>query len=150
MHESPYEESFTPDMMKLIAQSQAELFEYADIKGLDMHVFIREYMKSTFCNQEMDSDCSYFHFKPDTVLYAYVEKECSLTMKGESENICNPGWVGWMYRMLVYKLDIASSEIVDVITPERLDELAISYELFDSEDAVREVAKIAKEIIERC
>jgi len=141
MHESPYEESFTPDMMKLIAQSQAELFEYADKKGLDMHVFIKEYMKSTFCNQEMDADCSYFHFKPDTVLYSYVEKECSLAMEGESENICNPGWVGWMYRMLVYKLDIPSKELVEKITPEELDSMFYAYELWDGDEAVSQIAK---------
>ena len=56
-----YSSSMTPLLMNIIATKQGELFEYAENKGHNMTNFITQYMLSNFCNQEMDSDYSYFY-----------------------------------------------------------------------------------------
>ncbi len=70
-----YEEYFSPAMADYVADTQGAIFQYAADHGWDMPDFIIKYMNSRFCNQEMDSMDSYFHYKPDTVCVSYLENE---------------------------------------------------------------------------
>lgn len=133
-----YSDSFTPEMMEMIAREQAEIFELAEEKGYDMNDFSYKYMNCDFCNREMDSQCSFFHFKPCEVCMAYIEKECRF-IPAKEESFYNAGWVGFIYRHLVFTTGISSREIVEKIPPKELDDLYFSYELYETEDTVRKI-----------
>ena len=130
----------TPTLMNIIANEQGEIFEFAEKKGYNMNSFILQYMSSDFCNNEMDSDYSFFHLKPAEVCFPYIEKEVSY-LSSSSETINEAMWVGKMYRLLVFKLGISSNKLVKLISPKELDNMAVTYDLYDTEDAVSEIAK---------
>ena len=46
-----------------------------------------------------------------------------------------------MYRMLVFKIDIPSCELVEKITPEELDDMFYAFEMQNCDDSVEEIAK---------
>ena len=92
-----YSNSMTPLLMNIIASKQGEIFEYAEEKGHNMNNFIIQYMLSSFCNNEMDSDYSYFHMKMPEINYSYVIKEIP-EVHEDSEVFVNVAWIGAIYR----------------------------------------------------
>lgn len=135
-----YFNSLSKDMMDMIAQEQAEIFEYAESQGYDMDDFIYKYMNSDFCNREMDSECSFFHFKPSEVCFPYIKKECNL-IKSESKEYNDVGWIGMIYRYLVYKLNVPSRELILLIPPRELDKMVYKYELWNTDEAIDAIIK---------
>lgn len=105
-----------------------------------MDYFIYKYMNSDFCNREMDSECSFFHFQPSEVCFSYIEKECNL-IKSESKEYNDVGWIGMIYRYLVYKLNIPSRELTLLIPPRELDKMVYKYELWNTDEAIDAIAK---------
>ncbi len=124
-----------------IAQTQAETFEYAQNKGYDMEEFVNGYMNSDFCNREMDSEYSYFHYKPDTVCLAYVKKELSIQPSDEGTKLADPWWVGSVYRYISILTGIHSREVVKLLPCALMDDLSASYETMEDEDAARDIVK---------
>lgn len=139
-----YSNSITPLLMNIIATKQGELFEYAENKGHNMTNFITQYMLSNFCNQEMDSDYSYFHLKMPEVCYSYVINEIC-EVHNDSKGFINAAWVGQIYRYLVFLTGIHSRDIVNMISPADLDDMALVYETTSVEDAAEKIVKLLKE-----
>lgn len=135
-----YLDSFSKPMMDMIATEQGQIFEYAKSKGYDIDDFIVQYMNSAFCNREMDSECSFFHFKPAEVCFPYIEKECNLK-KAASEEYNDVGWTGMMYRYLVYKLNIPSYKLISILPPKELDSMVYAYELVNTDEAINQIAQ---------
>lgn len=138
-----YSECFTSSMMSDIADTQREIFEYAEKNGYEMEQFAYLYMTSDFCNKEMDSEYSYFHHKGGTtclpeVEYEYKNEKQQPLPKGKSR-LNNAGWVGAMYRYLVFELDGSSKNIVRLLHPKDLDNMYYAYELYNIEDAAKEI-----------
>lgn len=133
-----YLDSLSKSMMDMIATEQGQIFEYAESKGYDMNDFIQKYMNSAFCNREMDSECSFFHFKPAEVCFPYIEKECNLkkSVSGEYNDV---GWTGMMYRYLVYKLNISSKKLITILPSKELDNMVYAYELVDTDEAISQI-----------
>ena len=133
-----YSNSLSPTMMYDIAKTQGEVFEYAYQQNYDMSIFIQKYMNSEFCNTEMDSECSYFHFKNAEMCLPYVIKESDCP-KSEKNKDCDYNFIGMIYRYLVFLTEKPSKEIFKIISPEELDDLSISYENFEIEDAAKDI-----------
>lgn len=123
-----------------IAETQEEIFEYAISNGYFMDDFIKKYMSSDFCNREMDSSDSYFHFKTPEVCFSCLKNELHDFKKGEND-FYDVGWVGKMYRYLAYSLEFSSLAVYNLIRPHELDAFAISCELLNEKDAVEEIIK---------
>ncbi len=128
--------------MNIIATKQGELFEYAENKGHNMAGFITQYMLSDFCNKEMDSDYSYFHLKMPEVNYSYVINEIC-EVYDDSKDFINAAWVGAIYRYLVFLTGIHSRDIVTMIAPKELDDMALEYETTSIEAAAEMIVKLA-------
>ncbi len=125
-------------VLECIADTQKEIFEYAASHGYKLDSFIRGYMFSNFCNNEMDSEDSYYHFKTPEVCFSCILDELGDLEKGVN-NYFNPGWTGKMYRYLAYYLKRPSFVIFKLISPKELDNLSISYESFDDEYTVNDI-----------
>ena len=134
----------SPLIMREIAETQGETFAYAGAMGYNTSLFARYYMKSEFCNKEMDSEYSYFHGKTDTVCFSCIEHEIGknkLLKDAGIETLSAPYWVGAIYRYLTLFTGIPSKEIVDIISPEQLDDLSVSYDLYEMEEAAKDIVK---------
>ena len=73
----------------MTANTQGHIFEYASELGYDLEEFVTEYMKSDFCNQEMDSDYSMFQNEVDTACMEVILKEFSkkgITIQSDPEH----------------------------------------------------------------
>lgn len=127
-------------VIERIAETQEEIFEYASSNGYFMDDFIEKYMFSDFCNREMDSQDSYFHFKTPEVCFTYLKAELHDFKKGKND-FYNVGWVGKMYRYLAYFLESSSLAVYNLIPPHELDAFAISCEMINKKDAVEEIIK---------
>lgn len=127
-------------MRDLIAETQGEIFKYAESKGYDMVDYIEKYMRSDFCNREMDSECSYFHFKTAEVCFPYIEKEIG---EGRTTGSLIEGseWVGRIYRYLVFALKMPSKKLIEIIKPKDLDDMYYEYEFDEIEDIIRSLCK---------
>lgn len=132
-------DALSPTMKYDIAKVQGDILQLAADKGYDMKEFIENYMTSDFCNNEMDSDCSFFHFKQAEVCLPYIldEKKCNMC-KDELE--LDYRFIGMTYRFLVYYTGKKSKDIYKLIPPEELDELSFAYETYEIKDAAKEIA----------
>lgn len=100
-------------------------------------------MSSDFCNREMDSEYSFFRLKPAEVCFPYIKKEIIPCLNNEEE-FEDVIWVGMMYRYLVFYLGISSKELIKLISPKALDDVASEYELYNIEDAIKEIGEKIK------
>ena len=123
--------------MDLIAKQQGEIFLYAQQNGYNMEDFIPKYMRSDFCNREMDAECSFFHFKMAESCFPYIQQESHLE-KGP-DGIGDAYWIGMMYRYLVFATGHPSRKILEEIPPSDLDDLGVAYECYSAEDAVKDI-----------
>lgn len=71
--------SLLNDMRKHVeympASTQGHIFQFASESSYDLERFVTEYMKSDFCNREMDSDYSIFQNEVDTACTEVIMKE---------------------------------------------------------------------------
>lgn len=132
-----YAKYFSADMIESVAKTQGDLFYYAARHGYDMDKFIPLYLKSFFCNNEMDSIESYFHWKTEEVLIAELNNEEPVqNLRVDKENtFFDVYWMGEMYRLLVFLTGLSSEEVYDLIDVEAMDKYAVSLELYNKEDA---------------
>lgn len=133
-----YLNSLSPYMMDLIAATQGEIFMHAEDLGYDMNDFITKYMNSDFCNNEMDSECSDFHFKQDTVCVPYIEKEIS-AQKSSENKFNDVRFVGMVYRYLVFMMNISSKKLITLLSPKELDNMAAYYDCYEISDAAKDI-----------
>lgn len=133
-----YSEELSQLIMDEIAKTQTETFIYAESKGYNMDDFITKYMNSDFCNREMDSLDSYYHFKNGTVCLSCLEHETEIS-KEPYDSYVDVGFVGKIYRYLVYALNIPSKDVIHLISPRELDSLAVEYELYNTSDIVKDI-----------
>lgn len=138
---------FSRSMREEVADTQAEIFVYAEKQGYDMESFIEGYMRSDFCNQEMDSVYSYFHCKPDTVCFGYIDKTGMKKITEQNDNpvITDPGWIGSVYRYMVFFSGLSSREIVEMVSPKEMDDFSITYDCWEHEDAAKDILKRLQE-----
>jgi len=133
-----YDKYFSSDMVESIAKTQGALFSFAEQQQYDMSKFIPLYLKSDFCNNEMDAIESYFHWKTEGILMSQIEYEQAIPkISNQNKNLYyDVFWMGIMYRLLVFATGFSSKEIYDIIDAKFMDKYAISLELCDFDDAV--------------
>ena len=138
-----YTKYFSNDMMEDVAETQADLFAWAEQQQYDMENFIPLYLRSDFCNREMDSIDSYFHWKTEAVLMPYLETEQVFPkLPYPKENkFFDVYWMGKMYRMLVFATGLSSREIFGLVDSAAMNRYSIALELHNIEDAVSRIVK---------
>ena len=133
-----YSKYFSYDMMEDVAETQAELFAWAEQQRYDMDSFIPLYLQSDFCNREMDAIDSYFHWKTEAVLMSYLEAEQVFPklLWPKDNKFFDVYWMGKMYRMLVFATGLSSREIFRLVDSEAMNRYSIVLELHNIKDAV--------------
>lgn len=133
-----YNKYFSPDMMASIAKTQGLLFSFAEQQHYDMDVFIPVYLKSYFCNNEIDALESYFHWKTENVLMAQIEHEQAIPKlsKQNQSRYYDVFWMGKMYRLLVFATGFSSEKLYGFVDEDAMDKYAVSLEMYDLEDAL--------------
>ena len=136
-----YSKYFSYDMMEDVAETQADLFAWAEQQRYDMDSFIPLYLQSDFCNREMDAIDSYFHWKTEAVLMSYLEAEQVFPklLRPKDNKFFDVYWMGKMYRMLVFATGLSSREILGLVDSEAMNKYSIALELKNIEDAVSQI-----------
>ena len=96
----------------LKCQTQANLFKLAARKGYDIEFFTNNYLKSEFCQYEMDGAYSSMQFRLAEELMEIVENEIH-PANGETGNECLAAFLGYMYRWLNLNMEINSYELAE-------------------------------------
>ncbi len=137
-----YFEEKDSEVLREIVKTQIEIFELAEEKGYDMESFAVTYMTSDFCNREMDSEWSYYHFKQANVCLPLITGEITKTTSEKADTVlCNPGWVGGIYRYLAAYSGLSSREVVKILPPAELDDLYYTYENCEYEEAAHDIIR---------
>ena len=100
-------------MKKIICDTQGNIFLHTNEMSYDMNLFVPAYMKSYFCEHSMDTLYSRYQMAPAEECLDFILPEIK-TPKIESpqyqSNVMY--WIGYMYRMLYFSLDIKSKDII--------------------------------------
>lgn len=101
-----------------ICEQQQDFFEYTSNLLLDMYNFIPSFMKSDFCNRELDSTYSVFQYADIYDWEDFLKKEISFTPKPFikeriPKNVV--GWIGYTYRYIQIESQISSKILIDKI-----------------------------------
>lgn len=102
------------------ANTQGHIFEYACDHDYDLEDFVTEYMKSDFCNIEMDAEYSAFQNELDCPCMEVIEKEFSeknikIKIDKEHHNRYCAFYVGFVYRYLQLLSGWSSKELIERI-----------------------------------
>lgn len=102
----------------IICRNQKEFFEYASDNMLDLYAFIPAFMKSDFCNREIDSFYSVFQYADILEWEDFVKKEIQFVPNPfVKEKIPKKvaGWIGYTYRYIQIESEIPSRDIIEII-----------------------------------
>ena len=114
---------------RMICNTQGKIFEkYAQqMSPTKFENFVTFYMNSDFCAREMDSSYSWLHLQPALQSMDFIDMEIEkkkLVFSIESVkarmNTDVAWWLGFTYRHLAMKTNLASREIVQKVPVERL------------------------------
>ena len=129
----------------MTASTQGHIFQFASESGYDLERFVTEYMKSDFCNREMDSDYSMFQNEVDTACMEVIMKEFKdkgITIPHDSKQhyqYC-AFYAGFIYRYLQLLSQKPSREVIDMIP---FMDMVMNYYLdhYEYEDAIKMICK---------
>lgn len=132
----------------MTANTQGHIFEYASELDYNLEEFVTEYMKSDFCNQEMDSDYSMFQNEVDTACMEVILKEFSkkgITIQSDPEHhyrFC-AFYTGFVYRYLQLLSRKSSKELISIIP---FSKMAMNYYLdhYEYKDAIKTICEREK------
>lgn len=97
-----------------ICGNQAKLFLYAHSLGLDIEIFIKEFMKSELCKQ-IDSSFSFWQTQPVESIFEFlvINKEISCKInKSQKINLDALEWLGFFYRHWHFLTGESSKQII--------------------------------------
>lgn len=95
-----------------VCRTQGNIYKLAWERGYDLATFSEKYLASEFCNREMDSEYSSFHFGDAREIMEIVEGVTEL-QTGDNAGITgsDAAWAGEMYRWLAIHVEITSKEL---------------------------------------
>ena len=96
-------------------QTQADLYEYIMKDGYDLIDFSDRYLKSKFCNQEMDSVYSVFQREDPLQILDFVLPEIGELKRTGERGYVDPWDLGYIYRYLHFMTGCSSADLVNKI-----------------------------------
>ena len=109
-----------------ICETQGRIYVYMAKKGYDMNMFSDNYLKCSFCKDELDTEYSWYQEETANECAAYYMPEI------EDKLVCYPfgccfdleeaEWIGFAYRQLYLETGIYSSELSDIVPFEEMRE----------------------------
>ena len=127
-------------VIRLIAETQGEIYQLAYDLGYDVEEFSKEYLKSDFCKYEMDSIYSKYQTEfanecLDLVIYEFEQKNINIAKRTEDIHY-SPNWIGMMYRYLFFSLKTLSYNLPKKVPFAELAEICIDLEECTIEECV--------------
>ena len=125
-------------VQSFIEFNQGQLFSLALSKGLDIFVFIKEYMHSDICRR-IDSYYSYWQSQsPETVLEALIINKEISAKKNEKQNINKDAveWLGYFYRKWHYITGESSKSIYKFLNPKEGIKSWYTYHQLDENEVI--------------
>ena len=103
-------------MENIICETQGNIFKCANEWKLDMDVFVPKYMKSRFCEKNMDTIYSPFQMADGEECLDFILSEIDVPeLKKPKYNMVIAEWVGYTYRQMYYALGKSSKEIIEKV-----------------------------------
>lgn len=128
-----------------ICSRQGEIYEYAVQKGYDLESFSNLYLKSDFCNKEMDSDYSKYHsaYYKEAIWCFMPELEGKIKLCNEKKS----EWafaedVGFMYRLLHILTNVPSRELCEIIPFDYILNKASSFDHYGFENCALDIMEM--------
>lgn len=127
-------------VIRLIAETQGEIYQLAYDLGYDVEEFSKEYLKSDFCKYEMDSIYSKYQTEfanecLDLVLYEFEQKNIIISKRTKDVHY-SPNWIGMIYRYLFFSLKTLSYNLPEKVPFTELAEICIDLEDCTIEECV--------------
>ncbi|MBR3721577.1 MAG: hypothetical protein IKN12_02335 [Selenomonadaceae bacterium] len=98
----------------IICETQGEIFKCANEMKLDMDIFVPKYMKSRFCEKNMDTIYSYYQMIDGEISLYYILQEIEVPILKEAKyNSVVMDWIGFIYRRIYYAAKKNSKEIIE-------------------------------------
>lgn len=108
--------SLSSKMKEVICETQGDIFRCSSEMKLDMNIFIPNYMKSRFCDKNMDTIYSPFQMADAEECLDFILKEIEAPkLEIPIYNSSVIEWVGYMYRYLYFGLKLTSREIIESV-----------------------------------
>ena len=124
----------------LICETQGKIYRTACFK-YDMPCFSTMYLKSKFCESEMDTMYSTWHYQDEDVILEMIEYELGLTKSSKPQMYEDEAfWVGYMYRYLYYITELTSKELAEIIPYDEMVRFIRLCEDFEIEDMAEYIA----------
>ena len=129
-----------------ICMTQGDIYEMAARKKYDMKQFSDIYMKSDFCNREMDAVDSRFHVEHPRRCLSELFRRSPEPDQGNTEPFPEDEayWIGDMYRRIAIDKKIKSRELVDLIPFSMMRAAYPGMHTISDEDAVERLTKNLK------
>ena len=125
-----------------ICETQGKIFEYAVSNNYNLKVFAEKYMQSKFCNNEMDSVYSRFHFAyyKEAVWTFFPEIEESLELSnGVNEDGVFAEDIGFMYRLLHILSSVPSKALFHRVPFEYIIKESYNFQHYGFENCAYEI-----------
>jgi len=101
--------------VRMVANSQGELFEHYAEQQVNMEEFIPAFLKSEFCNKCLDAAWDYEQSRGYTTWRELVEKEINTELMRHEERIPDVNYfarsLGYLLRLFQKQYDLCSREI---------------------------------------
>lgn len=125
-----------------ICKTQAELFQYITKHKYNFEEFVNNYMNSKFCNNEMDSNYSRFHFEFPEECIDFFDFKLKLDAFANEDIIESDAYlIGYIYRYLFFKYQISSSQLIKKYPFLVIKTIVRNYYNEDIEEIINQIEK---------
>ena len=144
-HDKKYSyETFECDVVKnLIMETQGEIYNLAYKMNFDMSWFSEQYLKSVFCEKEMDAIYSKFQTEfpeacMEELLSEWDNKKIAIVCRKEDaiDAYTSPTRIGQIYRYLFYELCLPSKELQHILPYSEIANYDIEFDTLEIENIV--------------
>ena len=121
-----------------ICETQAKIYVSAYKNGYDMEFFSSHYLKSEFCNREMDAKYSVWQYQDEDVCLEVIQHQIGYIADDSSQPLdIDAYWIGYMYRYLYYYTSCTSKELAEMIPFTKMVEFSYLLENHEYEEALQ-------------
>lgn len=136
----------SPSVLEHICDTQGKIYKLAMQKGYSLSDFSDNYLKSEFCEKEMDAIYSTWQYQDEDVCFEVIEEQIKHSFSQDNYSEYDVYWVGYMYRYLFYYSAFSSRQLADLISFKKMMLYSIECEDYDYEDAAEYILTHSSEI----
>lgn len=106
-----------------VCERQQEFFELIQKRKVNFYTFTPMFLRSDFCNRELDADYSWFHSVDIMEWEELLMDDCPIIpdiFQKDYIPLEAAGWIGFVYRHLHYATGLSSRELAKRVPVERL------------------------------